>query len=335
MIIRWVKKYFPVKKIDDKIWYDLDIIFESSSKIDELLKKGSSTYKHDAYIKIFNDESYFDIGIEYMEREHDRFKDEDKKISSNVILDKYFYYHEKFDDEKEHTTFMKKIIYNIILLISTIKKDKYTLSKIMFFKNNENTEVERDTEIFNYIMDCHRNNSFNINIFYEILHLSNYDSVEEFIEYIQDKFQKPNIISKNGEYIGDYDLFENLVVFISEDHTKFIANYKHIYKISLRMLLKSNDKIIKITQERNDAMKSNFFKYIQNLFSLHLSGLNKEMVDLIFSSLKDMVKEKYKKNLKIDNYLLTHVKDLYSLYEKNNKVEDIEENKKNLFSRIE
>ena len=98
-VITNMKKYF--KNIEIKI------LFESPSENDILIKKTKYTYKHDVYIKISNELSFYDIGLEYFEIKHDRIKDNDKEISSKINLDGYYIYNEK---DNSYNKFMKETI---------------------------------------------------------------------------------------------------------------------------------------------------------------------------------------------------------------------------------
>ena len=117
------------------------IEFEKATTIDKKLKKPQATYKHDVIIKIIPKDvdeddieiNTYEVVLEYFEEIHNKFNDDDKKISTNLFSDGYYVYNEKNDDMKE---FMIDTIYSIIEFICTSMNDPYELSKILYFNKN-------------------------------------------------------------------------------------------------------------------------------------------------------------------------------------------------------
>jgi hypothetical protein len=285
IIIENIREYF-LKKLNIK----LELVFESPSKIDLELKKESHCFKHDCYIKIYNDKEYYDIGIEYYEKKsHNKYIDDVRERSSSIILDKYIYYDEKLENfqNKSYNQIMKEIVYNIILLICCITDDKFTLSKILFFEDYKGNQksLKTDTDILNYILDCHKNDRFNINNFFTKVNPTNLQgekySIEEFIEFIEDTFENSEIELENYEYYGNYKLLENLILHLHEDQSKSrnIGVYKNIYKKAFEIMINAADKINKINKDKNENYKKYLADYIKDVVKFHLPSLHPKYID--------------------------------------------------------
>ena len=167
-IVEKLKIYFPTTKIQ--------IFFEKPTSVDKELKKISSTYKHDIIINlsqknddidedddninIINITNIFEIVLEYFEKIHNRFNDEDKRISTNLFSDEYYVYNVNEDDMHE---FMENTIYEIIKNICAVNNDEYELSKILYFnKNYKKKNIKKDI--------THKNNLRSRRIIIEVYH---------------------------------------------------------------------------------------------------------------------------------------------------------------------
>lgn len=307
LIYKKMIKYFSVKNSGIII----ELFFEEASNIDKNIKKLNGTYKHDAYIKIYqdekyytengleyNDEEYFDIGLEYFEKLHNKIIDDDKITSSNVILDKFMIYRENIDNYVE---FMKEVIYNIILLICSCNNDIYTLSKINFFKNfDDNKLLKQYTGIFNYIMNCRKDNKFNINDLIDKLKLVDKNGelyeIEDYIKYIKHKFNNLSIEFIEDEYIGEYLLLEKIIIYTNEEQSDQIEIYKNIYTNSIKIFFHSHEEIIKLVKHKNKITKKDLPNYISKLLSVHLFNLKFYTREKIIEKAKQ---DESKKTLKI------------------------------------
>jgi hypothetical protein len=314
LIVKKIRKYFTKNKVN------ISLNFEAPSEIDCVIKEKRATYKHDAYIKvqkeycdeendddeycdIVYDEDYYDIGLEYFEDPHNSIIDNDKEISSNVILDKYLYYRE--EQTNKFTDFMKNVIYNIILLVCTSTNDIYTLSKINFFKNFEGDVklLKQYTGIFNYIMDCREKDSLNINEFLKLMELTDLEgneySMDNFIEYIVDKFPKCQITkNKYKEHIGDYDLLKKLIINLHELQSDYIGVYKQIFDKSIDIFIKSQEEIMNLIKQKNKITKEFLPRYIENLLTIHPMKIKRRIQEKLFMKMKEKENLNMLKNIK-------------------------------------
>jgi hypothetical protein len=271
IIIKKIKKYFKEEKN-----LKINIYFEKSGIIDSQLKKIKCTYKHDVYIKIEHDDniySYREIGLEFFEKKHDRIKDFDKEISSNLVLDSYLFYKE---DDKNYYEFIKKSIYEIFLNITSILNNKYILSKILYFENYKClSNIKSDTELFNKIINWKKDNNLDFQDFFEELTLKNPENsfklfkYDEFLEYIEDNY---NIkIKFNNNIFCEYKYFIDIINYVDPNCSTRIRDYRKIYTKIMDILLDASDKIIQFTSNSNKS-KANIPKYINNLLSVHIQN---------------------------------------------------------------
>ncbi len=250
MIVKKLKKYFPDTKII--------INFESPSENDLLIKKYNCTYKHDACIKLVNkDNETYDIALEYFEYVHDRIKDDDKDISSKVILDGYYVYHEASNN---YNDYMKETIYNIMISICAIEDNPYTLSKVNFFNNYKNIKsLKTDTQMFNEIIGWKKSNYVNFEKLFNNLMLRNPNTeeefeIEEFVDYIKDKY-KVKIEFTNNTYYCNYISIVDMIVQINTDYSPKIYSYRKIYSRTMDILIDSQKQMIKWIKQMNNFRK--------------------------------------------------------------------------------
>jgi hypothetical protein len=280
MIGKKLRKYFPKTKIN--------INFEASSENDTLIKKNSCTYKHDVCIKLTNqDNETYDIGLEYFEFIHDRIKDDDKEISSKVILDGYYVYHESSNNFNEY---MRETIYNIMITICTIEDDPYILSKINFFNNYKNIRsLKSDTVKFNNIMKWKRENIFNFKKIFEIFVISNPDTgleyeFEEFIKHIDEKF-KININFLDDKSNCEYKYFVDLIVQVDASYSSNILTYRKIYTRTMDVLIDSQKQMIKWIKQMNNSRKL-IPQYLDSFLRVHIQ--NYRYTDTQFKALNTL-----------------------------------------------
>jgi hypothetical protein len=266
MIVKKLKKYFSDTKII--------INFESPSENDMLIKKYNCTYKHDACIKLVNkDNETYDIALEYFEYVHDRIKDDDKDISSKVILDGYYVYHEASNN---YNDYMKETIYNIMISICAIEDNPYTLSKVNFFNNYKNIRsLKTDTIKFNNIMKWKKNNIFNFKKLFEIFVITNPETGEEFefedfIKHINDKF-KINIEFKDEDYNCEYKYFVDLIIQVDTTYSPNIYSYRKIYARTMDILIDSQKQMIKWIKQMNNFRKL-IPQYLDSFLRVHIQN---------------------------------------------------------------
>ena len=270
MIVKTLNKYFKDSLVN------IEIKYEVPGENDKLIKKYNSTYKHDIYIKISNNNNYYDIGLEYFETIHDRIKDDDKEISSIVNLDGYYVYEEK---KNNYNDFMHEVIHNLLTCTCALNRDPYTLSKINYFKNYKETRtLKTDTELFNQIMKWKKNNLVDFELFFNKLIPTNQETKElfeydKFIEYLEEIH---NInIKFNNKNECEYRYFIDLIVNLDNDMSTMIFNYKKIYTRTMDILLESQNQIIDFIEKSNMKKKS-IPLYINNFLRNHIQNYTSE-----------------------------------------------------------
>ncbi len=265
LVIKKLKKYFPDTKII--------INFEAPSENDTLIKKYNCTYKHDICLKLINknNESY-DIALEYFELIHDRIKDNDKEISSKVILDGYYVYHEASNN---YNDYMKETIYYILMSICTIEDNPYKLSKINFFNNYKNIRtLESDTEKFNNIMKWKQENIINLYDFFKKAHPINQETskkftFDEFLEYLEDN--EVNIEFVDDKYNCEYKYITEIITVVDSNCSIDILRYKKIYTKTMDVLIDSQKQMIKWIKQMNNFRKL-IPKYLDSFLRVHIQN---------------------------------------------------------------
>jgi hypothetical protein len=293
MIVKTLNKYFKNSNVK------IEIEYEVPGENDKLIKKYNSTFKHDAYIKISNNNNYYDIGLEYFEPHHDRIKDNDKLISSIVNLNGYYVYEEK---KNNYNDFMHETIHNLLTCICALNHDPYTLAKINYFKNYKKTKtLKKDTELFNNIIKWKKDNSINFKLFFNDIKSKNQETEErfkydEFIEYLEETHNiKIELIDNNCSY-------ENIVkIIIKLDHriSTIINDYKEIYQRAMQILFDSQEEIINFIEKSNIKIKS-IPMYINYFLMNHIQNYISEN---ILSSVLQNLLNKFKSNIVISNIL--------------------------------
>lgn len=289
MIVKKLQQYFLNCKIE--------INFEASSDNDFLLKKNNCTYKHDICIKVTNnlDNESYDIGLEYFEFIHDRIKDDDKEISSRLILDGYYVYNES---SKQYNEFMKETIYNIMITICALTDDPYTLSKINYFANYKNIRsLKADTEIFNKIINWKKTNTGDFKKLFDNFMIINPENgkefeFNEFIEHIENNF---NIVIKfTNETNCEYKYFVDFIVQVNTDYSQHIYSYRKIYARTMEILIETQKQMIKWIKQMNNSRKL-VPKYIDSFLRVHIQ--NYRYTDTQKKALNNLTKKLKQNNI--------------------------------------
>lgn len=269
----------------------LSVNFEKAGYIDIIKKIPQATYKHDVYIRIeySNNNDYVEreIGLEYFETKHDRIKDQEKKISSEIQLETYMVYEEK---DKKYYEFMKNAIYEIFLNTCCVLNDKYILTKIIYFQNHiVNKNIKQDTLIFNKILDWKKNNKFNFEEFFigsRPINPDNdkpFDDYEDFKKYIDDNY-KIKIFLDNKNYC-QFEYFIEIINKIDAELCPKIYDYRKTFTNMLNIMLDASDKIITMSNDKSRLIKHNFPAYLDNL-PIHIQNWkNKTLVKNIYNTI--------------------------------------------------
>jgi hypothetical protein len=260
----------------------ITIEFEKATTIDKKIKKANATYKHDVLLKIKpnhiydedddeNEKNTYEIILEYFEAIHNKFNDDDKKISANLFSDAYYIFDEKKDSMND---FMTDTIYSLIEFICATCKDSYELSKILYFnKNYKSISYKKDVQFFNEIVEVNKSNEFNFNDFFVKIdphHPETGDefSEEEFIEYIEDEYG----IEINDTFTSE--LFETLIINLDNNISQSdrIQKYKKIYINAMKTLRFASNKIIQIIEnQRNKRLQ--LPEFVINIQKFHKDNL--------------------------------------------------------------
>ena len=296
IIIKKFKKYFNKLNFDG---IQIIIDFEKAGIIDSQLKIPQATYKHDVYIKIeyHNGDNYDEreIGLEYFETIHDRIKDFEKQISSEMQLESYYVYKEK---DKKYYEFMKKIIYEIFLNICCILNDRYILSKIIYFEKYViNKNLKQDTLIFNKMIEWNKNDKFNFEEFFLTTGVINpndekvFKKYPEFIKYLKEFHEIDIILDKDN--FCKFDFFEEIINIIDSDCSPKILDYRKTFTKMMKIMLDASDKILELGN-KSKRNKQNLSKYLNNLLCLHITNLKDiEITKIAYLKLKNKFEKKY------------------------------------------
>jgi hypothetical protein len=269
-IVRKLNEYF--QKVN------ILIEFEKATTIDKKIKKPQATYKHDVIIKIISkdineddiEQNTYEIVLEYFEEIHNKFNDDDKKISADLFSDAYYVFNEKHDSMNE---FMINTLYSIIELICASMNDPYELSKILHFnKNYKSKSYNKNISYFNKIIQIKKTDEVDFKSFYNDIKPINPEtndelSEEEFIEYIEEKY---DIIIENH----NATLFETLIMNLNNDisQSDILHSYKDIYLRAMNTLFSASQKIIDIMAKQRKKRLS-LPEFIKNIQKFHKDNL--------------------------------------------------------------
>jgi len=276
-IVQKLNEYFSNVKIL--------IEFEAPTTVDSILKKPNCTYKHDVLIKIqpnkneIDNDEIFEVVLEYFEKIHNKFNDDDKKIATNLFSDAYFVFSEKDDNMTE---FMINVIYGIIELICACTENKFELSKILYFNKNYNKKsITKDIIDFNNIIDINKNKNFNLKKLYDELKPFNPETgddfnFKEFIEYIEENYNdddKKEFNFNNVDNIYPSEIFEKLILYLNSDISdERLKRYKHIYIKAVNTLFIASTRILEIIKEQRKK-RLQLPDFVKNIQKFHINNL--------------------------------------------------------------
>lgn len=269
----------------------LIIDFEKAGSIDINTKIPQATYKHDVLVKIkhSNNDNYEikEIGLEYFEKIHDRIKDQEKKISSEIQLETYMVYEEK---DKKYFEFIKNAIYEIFKNISSVLNDKYILTKIIYFQNYVvNKNIKQDTLIFNKILDWKKNNKFNFEEFFIGTRPINPANDKPFYDYFEfakylDEEHKIKIFLDNDN-CTQFEYFIEIINKIDSEICPKIYDYRKTFTNMMSVMLDASDKIIVMSNKKSRLIRYNLPIYLDNLHYHIPKWKNKESTKNIYDAL--------------------------------------------------
>jgi len=269
-IVKKLTKYFSNT--------DIQIKFEKPTTIDKKIKIAKATYKHDVIIELKpktlneeDDDKTYEFVLEYFERVHNKFNDEDKRISTNLFSDAYYVYNENNNNMEE---FMIDTIYSIIEFICAANNDCYELSKMLYFnKNYKSKSYKKDIEYFNKIIEIKKTDNFDFKNFYDKIQPINPETgdnyeYDEFIEFVENTYNI-KINNKNNSYLFE-ELIVNLDLNIDSDGE--LSRYKNIYIKVINTLFLASQKIIDIISQQR-AKRLQLPEFIKNIQKFHKDNL--------------------------------------------------------------
>ena len=277
--------YRVIKKLQQYFSNKIIIEYEVRGDNEIQIKNNMSGIEYDIYIKIYDDDNnFYDIGIEYNESHHDNQQERDryKYVNSTVNLDRFYVYEEKYDD---YNNFMKETIESIFIFICSSNNDKYTFSKIIYFKNYCNEKsLEKDTGLFNTILNFTSKKSFNLKLFFNNAEPFNsktedYFEFDEFIEYLSDN--KIKIEYEDDKFNCKDEYFTNIIMRIDSNCSAYIYNLRMMYARTMKTLQEASDLIFNAEKSSRDSKKL-IPEYTENLLLYDITKIkNKNILEKV------------------------------------------------------
>jgi hypothetical protein len=270
---------YLIKKIFTNIFPNIKISvnFEETSKNQKLIHKEKNHYKHDAIITLYNDNSYYQIGLEYNEtKTHNNTKqiinDNSRNINSQMFFDLFLSYNEKNNNYKN---FMENLIYDIFVIGCSINNDKYFLAKILYLKNysgKNNYEKE-----FNLVLTWKRENTVNIKSLFKIMQPINtdtnvgYENSSSYIKHLSDEY---DLVINNSKC--NYESFITILNAESNDTSQKLTYLRRMLSRVSDLLTEASDEIIKVIKRSNEKTKL-LFEYTEEIIK-NLHTFNNESI---------------------------------------------------------
>lgn len=274
-IVKVLNRYFPDVKVSIRYEVPSDMLLK--------LKKDKCYFRHDVYIFVRkrHDDNVYDYALEYFEKNShkDINKDEDKKIITSQIVDMYNVYKEENNNMYD---FMKKCIYNLLMLICTALNDHYSLSKIIFFKNYQydSAFLKKFTDTYNLIVSYKKQQSFDIQYMIKLLGIKDPNTnkifkVNDFIDYFEETYDVKFEFINN--YICSDNYFDLLILYLDVNicNNKILA-FKNIYQVTINILFESQKEIINFVKN-NNKKKNNLPEFLEQFLRKHIKNyINKK-----------------------------------------------------------
>ena len=282
--------YNAVEKL--KIYFpnvNITIEYEKPTYVDKKLKKANTTYKHDSIISItpksdnddniheneYDVENTYEIVLEYFEKIHNRFNDDDKKVATNLFADEYYVYDVNKDDMYD---FMKSIIYGLIQIICTSTNDKYELGKILYYNANQhNRNINSYMRDLDTIMTIKKNNICNFkNQIYDKLKPRTNEgkklSLDKFIKLIEDTCEIEINLEDDGTC--ESSVFDNIIFNLNNNmiDSEYLNHYKKIYMTSINILQSASEEIIKLMKKQR-VKRMQIPHFVNNIQKFHKDNL--------------------------------------------------------------
>lgn len=254
-----------------------ELSFEEPSTIERNIHKIQNHYKHDAIIQIYSNTKFCEVGLEYNEKKsHCNTRqinnDNSRNINSKMFLDLYCVYNESNDNYEE---FMKKLIYDLIVIICTVNKDEYFLAKILFLK--EQKLNLRDEEFFDMIINWKKTNKIDLQEFHDLISPKDDEgndySLDEYMEHLEE------LQIKVDNYICDYNNFVKLIINESNACSERIIELRKIQSNVADKLFCATKEIINLMEKVNEK-KGLIIPYTEEIIkNLHILN-NKKIVEI-------------------------------------------------------
>lgn len=250
--------------------------FEESSTIQKNIYQIQNYFKHDAIIQIYNNCKCYEIGLEYNEEKtHNNTRQINNDNSRDVISKMFFHlFLIYYEHKNNYDEFMKNLIYNLITIICSIKKNEYLLAKILFLRE-EKINLQ-DEEFFDLIIKWKQNNQIDIKKLHNLINPKDDDgndySFNEYLEHLEELQIKINDKS------CDYANFTKLLDVESNLCSNRIISFRKIKSKVADKLFCAAKEIINLTDkinEKNENVVSYTEEIIKNLHNINNINLVK------------------------------------------------------------
>lgn len=265
---------------------EINIYINSCCMNESKIKKELYLHKYDIYIIIKKNNLLFEIGYDLFENENLIL--ENTYSDSKIMLDHYDYFIKTdIATNKDVKYYLNKILYKLMIIISSIKNDEYLLSEIIFVEanreNNNETNIMKQISYFTKIANWKKSNTINLNDLYNEMMFTDIKTYET-VKYTKFKKTISEICEKNGinyntkDDIINFDIFQLMILNIDFYYESLsISQYKLVYTKAMNMLMESLKIINELTKEIN--IKKNFTPdYINNLIMYHMNEFHDDNV---------------------------------------------------------
>jgi hypothetical protein len=291
-IITAIRKYFP------DITYKLH--FEQYNKLSSDLLTLDATYKHDVYIQILYDNRLFDIAIEFDEPKHPKQHDDDRRILTTVLTDKYLV-HKQNDDLYN---FMKSTIYLILQYTCALTNDIYNIVRINFFKDFKKSNIKQYEESLDIIIELNTSPVYDFANIKKKFYITNsdgdqFDTIQDLVDYLQDEYDIILNFTSSDTWDCDTESIILLLDSLPKNMNEVIDKYKEINRRVMKMYIESQNEIINLINEKNENTKNLIPSFINNFIKMHISNYNKpENLKVGLNLIIDKTNNKQIKNIK-------------------------------------
>lgn len=261
----------------DDLKFELDLFGRPTNA--EKIFNPSDCFNSDALFKI-NKKQVYSIGnievelvLEYDELSHNRTstKQNDKAKKDQYIhfcdecLDYQQNKNEDADENNYCEYFKNSVIITIFKYSCTILDNSAILCKILYFEHYSGTNLKKDTEILNNILNYIQNDRVNMEEIFENFQPRDpnigkkFKTYHDFKKCLQDEYN----IDINDTFCK-YENFAKFIVNCDLNMSDRLHDYKNIYRCTETKLREASQEIIKLLKKNIEKKESlpNYIKYI-------------------------------------------------------------------------